>query len=255
MKEENNSYIGFALFFFLIAILVAIGSFILYFNKINFNNDQDDTNLEVKLSDKLKENKQEDFIYFTAIENISTQNSLTYKKANINLKSDDAESVNEKLDDMYNKALTSVKKANNEENICNNSSEIYEAAILDYASYSYNKYITLLITENLYNCTDEIEKPSKVTSYTFDTTTGKLISQEDLLKLFNLTYTEALQIIEEHLESLSSTDENNILVDETMNKLKENETYTIFISETNHLAVKYIVKTNSIDYNDTIELN
>ena len=44
----------------------------------------------------------------------------------------------------------------------------------------------------------------------------------------------------------------DIKIDETLNELKINDTYVIYISETKKLVVKYIVKTNSVDYNDVI---
>ena len=36
MKEENNSYIGFALFFFLIVVIVAFGTFVIFLNKSEY---------------------------------------------------------------------------------------------------------------------------------------------------------------------------------------------------------------------------
>lgn len=252
MKEENNSYLGFALFFFFIVILIFTGSFLLYYNqKIKITKEPNE-GVKVVLTDKLKENKEEDFIYYSPSEMIAEDLQISYKKAFINLNSEDAKEVNALLDELYSNALTTIKRPNEETFICENGSTIYEAKIIDYASFYYDKYITLLVTENNYTCTEEIEESVKVHSYTFDGTTGKRINQGDLLNVFHLTYTEFLQKLENHLQS---TIEDAAIITETLNKLKENETYTIYISETNKLTVKYIVKTNSVDYNDIIELN
>ncbi len=257
MKEENNSYIGFALFFFLIVVIVAFGTFVIFLNKSEVSNSNDTE--KVLLNDKIKKDKDKDkdYIFYDSEEVISDDYSLTLKRANININTEDAHEVNETLDNVYMQALKEMKKANSQDRICENNSDLYSASILDYATYYYDKYITLLVTENGFSCQEDIERPLKVYSYTFDGTTGKLLNINDLLKNFDLTYTEVIEKIENSLNNNQTVidDTPQIQIEETLNKLKENENYTIYISETNKLVVKYIVKTNSIDYNDIIELN
>jgi hypothetical protein len=105
--------------------------------------------------------------------------------------------------------------------------------------------------ESNYSCGES--QISKISSYTFDVSTGKLISFDDLLKEYGLTYTEVLNKINSNLEENQVDD--NIKIENTLNELKENNTYIVYISNEGSLVVKYIVKTNSVDYNDVIEFN
>lgn len=47
----------------------------------------------------------------------------------------------------------------------------------------------------------------------------------------------------------------NIKIEETINDLKSQETYVIYIDEFGDLILNYVVKTTSLDYNDTITIN
>lgn len=255
MKEENYSYIGFACFFFFIVIIVMVGSFILYRNNSVKLDDENAT--QININEKIKEDKTKELVYYTLEESASETLNLNYKKANININSDDAKTVNEELNKIYDEALSSIKKSNNTELICESGSDIYSAISLDYAVYNYEDYITLLVAENNYSCSDGVFKPYKLHAYTFNINNGNIVSDEELITKYGLTYTKILEKIESHLNSQQTVIDGieNINIGETLNKLKANETYAIYISETKKLVVKYIVKTNSVDYNDIIELN
>ncbi len=249
--KDNNSYIGFACFFLLIVTLIAVGSFLVYRTYQKPANNSVDTTNNSELKEKIKKDANKDFIYFTNEEKISEDLNISYKKAIINLKSADADKVNEELDQIYSNALTTVKKQGQGDTTCANNIDLYSAKTIDYATYTYHKYLTLLVTINSYSCQDEVETPEKIISYTFDGTSGKQVPTEELLEQFHTTYTEVLAKIKTNIDNGNA----EIEVDETLNQLKENETYTIYISEMDKLVVKYIVKTNTHDYNDIIELS
>ena len=256
MQEENSNYLGFGCFFFFVVIIILVCSIILY-NEQKFKiKTTDSNNSEVILNEQIKKDKSKDFIYFSLEENISNQLSATLKKANININNKDADSINNVLSKIYDEALLSVKKSNEIENICENGSDIYSYNSLDYAFY-YGDFITLLVSENNYNCTKEIEIPYKIQAYTFDSVTGKLKTFSDLLNNYNITYTEILEKLKNNLEEQQTiiNEVSNIKITETLNELKENENYAIYLSENKKLVMKYIVKTNTVDYNDIIELN
>ena len=256
MSEENNSFIGFGCFFFFIVVLVLIGSIILFNIEKSKKIDGNSNKVKDNLNDKKKKDKKQDFIFYTLEENVSDYLNATIKKANINLKSEDADNINLELDKIYSNALKEIKKSN-EELICENGSDIYSYNNIDYASFTYEKYITLLVGENFYSCNNELEIPRVIHAYTFDYLTGKLVSFEELLANYNLTYTKVLESLKKYLDEEQTMLEDipNIKIDETLNELKENENYVIYISENNKLVLKYIVKTNSVNYNDVIELN
>jgi hypothetical protein len=247
MKDEYHNYIGCALFFLFIVFIVLLGSITLYLNnkeKINVTS----TNGSVVIqSDKKKNDKDKDFVYYT---DEVEKSDLTYKKAVINISSDDAVSVNTILSDIYDEALNSIVLAT-EDNTCENEDSIKSSSLIDYAVYENSKYVTLLITISNYSCGNSVV--SKLVSYTFDITTGNLLSFDDLLKEYNLNYTEVLNKINSNLEENQTDD--YIKIDDTLNELKENNTYVVYISNEGSLVVKYIVKTTLTDYNDVIEFN
>jgi len=256
MKDENSNYLGFVCFFLLIVAIVITGSVILYKSRESKLIDKSTSSNKNVLNDKMKLEKEEDFIYY--IDELDSGNSsVVYKKAVINLNSDDAKEVNEIIEKLIDKSKESVILAGTEETVCENGSKEFSYSSLDYNVYLYEEYITLVVTENMYTCTDDLSKINKIHSYTFNMLTGKRISYDDLLSKYDITYTEVLDKIKNHLEKQQTIIEGvpTIKVEETINELKENETYIIYHSETKKLVVKYIVKTNSVDYNDIIELN
>ncbi len=251
MEDENSSYLGFGIFFFLVVLMVAVGSILIYINKTKSNHSEADE-VEIVDSEKIKLDKEKDFVYYTLEEKVSDNLDFVYKKANINIKGSDAQKVNEELDKLYEEALKSVKKSN-DSNICENESDIYSANVIDYILYK-EEYISLLVEENSYTCTEDIQEPNHVYAYVFDARNGDLISSNELLEKYNLTYTQVLEKLEQHLKAQY---ENNtdIQINKTLNELKENENYILYISDNKKLVMKYIVKTTSVDYNDVIELN
>jgi hypothetical protein len=246
MKDEYHNYLGCAIFFFSIVIIVVLGSVTLYLNSKNKTNVSSLNDYTTVQSEKNKIDKEKDFIYYT---DSKEEAGLTYKKAVINIESDDALNVNSILSDLFIEASSSVSTTS--DTVCEDGESISSAKSLDYATYSYSKYSTITIMESNYSCGES--QISKISSYTFDVSTGKLISFDDLLKEYGLTYTEVLNKINSNLEENQVDD--NIKIENTLNELKENNTYIVYISNEGSLIVKYIVKTNSVDYNDVIEFN
>jgi hypothetical protein len=246
MKDEYHNYLGCAIFFFSIVIIVVLGSTILYLNNKNKTNISSLNDYTTVQSEKNKIDKEKDFIYYT---DSKEENGLTYKKAVINIESDDALNVNSILSDLFIEASSSLSTTS--DTVCEDEDTVSSAQTLDYATYSYSKYSTITVMESNYACGES--QISKISSYTFDVSTGKLISFDDLLKEYGLTYTEVLNKINSNLEENQVDD--NIKIENTLNELKENNTYIVYISNEGSLVVKYIVKTNSVDYNDVIEFN
>ena len=186
MKDEHSNYFGFVCFFLLIIAIVIVGSITLYKSHNSKLIDKKSPSDEVIINDKMKVEKEEDFLYY--VDEITTdETNLVYKKAVINLNSEDAKEINETLEKFVDTAKDSIVKSDETENICENGSELFSYNSLDYSVYSYEKYITLVVTENNNNCKDDISKPTKIHSYTFDVLTGNMISFDELLKKHNIS--------------------------------------------------------------------
>lgn len=258
---DDNNYLGFALFFLFIVLLVVGGSFLLYKNsQEKIKNKSVNDKQEVVISDKYKKEKDKDFIYYTEQETISEELNITSKYPVINLESTEALEVSKEIKEYVNEVKkTLVTLDSSDDTTCEdeNIDNIKSTNFLDYAVYSNQEYITLFISESSYSCKEGVSPIQKMKSYTFNVLTGELLSFSDLLSKYNTNYTNAIELVKSHLNENQTTleEDQNIKIEETMNLLKEQATYVIYIDEFGDLIMKYIVKTNTVDYNDNIILN
>ena len=78
----------------------------------------------------------------------------------------------------------------------------------------------------------------------------------NLLTKYNLTKTLLNDQIRNHLKDTQNKNtEDTIDITKTLSNMQYNETYALYINDSAELEVKYIVKTDGVDYNDTIVLN
>lgn len=246
MRDEKANYIGFILFFLSIVLIVVVGSVTLYSVRNNEINKKKIVNDEVVVTDKLKKDKNKDFIYYSDREEINKDLNIYYTYPIINIDSSVASNLNNNLKSNAIEAKNNIIK--------NEEGNIIEANTLEYTNYIYQEYLSILVNKNLYK--DEKTTLQEINSYTINLITGEEVTYEELLKEFGFTYTEVIDLIKENLEANQTYDGEvaNIKIDETINLLKDNNTYNIYINENGKLTVKYIVKTNNIDYNDIIIL-
>ncbi len=251
MREESNNVLGFGLFFFFIVLIVVVGSALLYFNtKEKREQKIKSPEEELVISDKMKIDKTKDFIYYTEEETISSSLAITSKRPVFNLNSKDATEVNEEIASYVKQTKASLKKESDPTCTFQNEENIYETNFLDYGIYEYQEYISLVIRESNYSCLNGFSASSKVKAYTFNVLTGEKIESSDLFSLYHTTLTIALEKIQESLSTVP-----NVKLEETINGLKENDTFVIYIDEFGTLVMNYVVKTLDGDYNDTITIN
>ncbi len=251
MEEESSNYLGFGLFFFLIVLIILLGSIFIFFNVRSKNTVASYEGTE-QISDQLKKDKEKDYIYFKEDEIISEALNILYKVPVINLKSEEANAINNELKTYTSGVKNTLQKGDLQQ--CYETSDIYKTNYLDYAVYSYQEYVTLLIRESEYNCEVGFSSTSKVKSYTFNVLSGKVLSFQDLLQKYDTTLTKVVEQIRIKLNEDQTIIEEipNIKIEETINQLKAQETYVLYIDEFGDLLLNYVVKTNSVDYNDTI---
>lgn len=260
MQEESSNYLGFGMFFLFIVLIVFVGSALLFWNVYKAKNDKVilDNN-DVIISDKNKKDKDKDFIYFTDEETISENLSIVNKYPIINLNSNDAKSITNEIKEYVDTIKSTLQKLDSVSVTCDYGEfdNIYKTRFLDYGIYSYQEYITLLIRESEYNCVDGISASSKVKSYTFNVLTGERLEFNELLLKYNTTLTNVIEKVRKNLqENQTIIDEiPTIQIEETINALKEQETFVIYLDEFGDLNINYVVKTSGVDYNDTITIN
>ncbi len=257
MNEEKTSKIRIILTIITVIILLGIAYFYIFgFPGLkidsNQNKDSQETNLKI--------NPDKEYIYFQNVTPISEELELYYKDPIINLKSDDAKNINEKYETLVSKNRGSETKTTNEEEKLVCFDEIATAKIIDFDSYEFKNYITLTALSYDYICpsSNNVINPA---AYTFDTKTGKLLTMDEILQIYNLNSKDLRNKIAEKLKISSEklTAENNELVnfihiDETLNSLKYNETFNLYINSEGKLMVNCIVITDNLKYNEDIEI-
>lgn len=252
VEEESSNYLGFGLFFFLIVLIILLGSIFIFFNVRSKNTVASYEETE-QIGDKLKKDKDKEFIYFKEEETISETLNILYKVPVINLKSEEANAINNELK-AYTSGVKNTLQKGDLYQCYDEASDIYKTNYLDYAVYKYQEYVTLLMRESEYNCEVGFSPTNKVKSYTFNVFSGKVLSFQDLLQKYNTTLTKVIEQIRVKLNEDQTIIEEvpNIKIEETINQLKAQETYVFYIDEFGDLLLNYVVKTNSVDYNDII---
>ena len=141
--------------------------------------------------------------------------------------------------------------------VCTTSTDIYQAEIVDFGIFSYDNYITLVVYVSPYSCVSGLSTIVEMQSYTFSVITGELVSFEELLKMYRTTLSEMKLLVREELMENQTYVEGvpYIRIDETIASFKENVNMIFYVDESGELVMKYVVKTNGVEYNDTISIS
>lgn len=257
MEERNKAIVGCIVFGILILAL-GIGGYI-----VAFGNDNHKTKEQLQQEDivKNKIDASKEYIYFEEEKVISNDLNIVYKNPIINLSNTSAKAVNEELKSENNELLNSVKKISETQNdtekeIVYNTDDIYSATIRDYESYEYNEYASLVVSTKEYDCFDGLSNDAKFKSYVFDTKKNERVSNMDLFLKYDVTINNIKEQIKEKLSKEQITNEDGtetLKIDETLEGITNNN-YALYIDNDGVLVLKYIVKSNNLDYNDNIEI-
>lgn len=216
------------------------------FDKKNNSGKDEVSNVDIRI------NKDKDYIYFDnafeIVEDIYEQDVV------INIKG--FESIN---DSLHNElvALRSNKVSGSGDNVCENNiaSFIYR----DYQHTEFGDYASVVIKTYNYTCPDS-NLPKEIKSININKKTGKEITNEELLKLFNVTEDNIIDAIKKRLNDTQVLDEDVqvIDIDGTISSIKNgayNVEKALSVSKNGKLMINFIVKSNKINYNDYIEIN
>lgn len=145
-----------------------------------------------------------------------------------------------------------------EDTVC--EKDLYRFKYRDYIINEYSKYISLIVVDYEYTCPQQ-EKAEAIKSYVINKETGKLITNDELLQEFKVSTDDIIKKVTERLEFSQVLDEsNNGVIDSagTIEQIKNGAYGTVkalSINKTGKLELNYIVKSNDINYNDSVELN
>lgn len=259
MEERTKSLIGFFLFIGLILIM-GVGGYFYTFHKVNKDDVTESNKLKITMKNKMDKNR--DFIYYTQEEVISEKLKISYKTPKINLTGVGINSINDLLR-AENEALKSNVKYLTDEDINEEELEIDEANIVDdiysatvrsYEDYKYNQYISLVMTDYKYDIINGFNDYNKVKAYVFDVNENKMLSNLDVLNIYNVSLDDVKKLIKNNILDNKNT-EDEINIDEVMENYSKDDLYTVYINENNKLVVKFIVNLDGMNYNDSIIIN
>lgn len=202
-------------------------------------------------------NKKKDYIYFENTTEII--NDIFKQDVIFNIKG--LENYNNTLHNELEELSKNEVKVTNEEIpegiTCEN--DLYSFTYRDYDLIEYGDYKSLIIKDYDYTCVNS-SIPKNVKSYVIDIKNGNIISNDELLKKYNVSEESIIEQVKKRLEDTQILDEEVqiIDIDGTLNEVKSG-TYGInkalSVSKNGKLMINFIVKSNKINYNDSIELN
>ena len=143
----------------------------------------------------------------------------------INIKGETIDNINMEL---KNFVVNSVNKYYVEENY------LVQGNVIDYDYYVSDKYIYVI--QRYFMTSDDMVGDKKENVYVISLETGKKLSNEDILKIFELSEEQLYEKIE---KKLRSTD-----LDYWMSIIRKNG-YTLYITDNNKLAVLLDIETES----------
>ena len=242
---ERNT--GSIILFFVILLVIGIGGYFVIKNVTNKhgdnNNNNNNTNVEVK---SIKKDDNKDFVYFINEDVLSLPNDLKYKDIVININNDDASKLEKELNDKMasiKNNVTRIKDANVDTTNMVLEDDIYEAEMIDYTIAISSDYLSITVNDYIYRLETEATD-AKLSYYVFDLSTGKLLTNRDILNKEGKTDQDIRAKIRDYVKNDEGVD-----IDATLN-----QEYSLSISDTGKIIINTVVKTGSVDYSVSIEM-
>lgn len=252
--ENRTKNIIMSVMFFLFIVALIIGGYI-YVSDLSKTNNK--TN---KISEKRKKDyridKTKDYIYFENEELISADPEITYSDIVLNVLG--AEIINSTLKEEMNEIRSSVVKLNEtnreEREPLYSESDIYSAKERVYKLYKNKSYYSVVISNLDFNCYDDFSV-NNILGYVIELSTGNILTNENIIEKYNLNVEDIKNKVSAKLVEEQGTNEEGkpiINVEETLNTLFDN--YVLYIDNSN-VYISFIVKTNFVNYNESVVLN
>lgn len=238
ITDRQNSKLTFFIFILVIIGLIVFGYFLIKKPDISEKILDDTETLEI--------DKTKNIVYYDNVDVISSEAQLEYKDIHINLNSDDARELETKLNNNMNKIRGKYTKLedNSNQEIINEADGIAQAQIIDYNTFNSTNYVTIEVNEYEF-LASAMTFDNKLTYYCLDKRSGKLLTNQIIMKQENLSADTIRTKIYDHIK-----DNDEIDIDVTMNN-----PYTLYYNEYGKVKANIIVKIGDINYNDNVEIN
>lgn len=241
--NKNEKNLGSIILFIIVLLVIGVGGYFVI-NHINNKEENTSTKVEVK---SIKKDDSKDFVYFINEQELSKINELKYKDIKINIDTNDASKVETDLNNNMNQIKNNVKKVSEVEIDTTNMNledDIYEAEMIDYDIIQTSSYLSINVNDYIYKLGEEATN-SKLSYYVFDLSTGKLLSNRDILNKEGKTDLDVRTKIREYVK-----DDEDVDIDATLN-----QDYSLSISKNGKVVINTVVKTSTLNYNVSIEMD
>ncbi len=273
MNDTRNGIVYGMLFIFFIVCLIVGGFFAMeYFINDNKGKVETPEKIEKKehevVAKDLKIDNSKDYIYFTNDDIINEEYSISYPTININIDSDIARETEKLLNEEINTNKSSYKEIKVEtqedntdketkdeekgEDNTDTESDTSEVNYAKYTRYFSQDYVSLRVDNYSLDASNG-EKFLNSKSYIFDTSTGNLLTNEEVFSIYDTNLENLKEKIKTHLENdtiIKESEDEKIDINSTLDNLENS--YAIFIDNDGNLNISYLVKSNKKDYNDVI---
>lgn len=258
--DNTKNVVGLIFFIIIILLFTVGGYFFMNYMLDDFANNASDTENITEIKE-IRIDSTKDYIYFENNEDILHEEHIEKQDVVINIKG--FESINEELASelaSYEAQQVSIDEADlAEDAICVNEANLYSFPYREYEDTVFGDYISLVINDFSYNCTTG-SRIENIKGYVIDKNNGEVITPEELLTEFEITEDDIIEQVRQRLNDTQVLDGDTQVIDieGTLNDIENGEYATVkslSISKTGDLVINFIVKSNRINYNDSIELN
>ncbi|MFI3260408.1 MAG: hypothetical protein R3Y13_01680 [bacterium] len=246
MFEGNK--IGFILFTIVILIFIIGGYFLTDYVVSTDFSVPEEKEVVTQITDN-RIDKTKDYIYFTDVVYPISGEHMKFQTVNININGLEYIATNLNSSDENFKSTikyyTDVDMSDVDMTF-SNADEVYSLSYREYVVTEYSDYVTLYYQDYDYNI-ENLNIPTDIYSYTIDTSTAKIMDEDDLLDKYDVSLEEVTDMV---FESVSASAYNNssINVSETFSEFK----YILYINKIGSLEIIYLVDCSSGNYYDKL---
>ena len=257
--DNTKNIIGLIIFIFFLLLFIVGGYFLM--NYMQNNHKDNESNNAVTELKEIRIDPTKEYIYFENIEDILHEEHISKQEIIINIKGFEnvTNELNNELKSFTNEYVNLDNVDLEEGQVCTNEANLYSFPYREYTYNVFGNYISLVINDFTYNCLNgsEIEN---IKGYIIDKETGTVYTDEELLNAFKVTDEKIKTLVEERLHDTQVLDGDVqvIDIDGTINNIVNGKYGTekaLSINKTGELELNFIVKSNRINYNDTITIS
>ena len=258
--DNTKNVVGLVIFIIILLLFVVGGYFLMDYMLNNYSSESNNNGNGITEVKEIRIDATKDYIYYENSTDILHEEHIVKEDVVINIKGFEATntSLAEELESFSQEQVLIPDADIPEGSVCTNEENLYSFPYREYEDTVFGDYISLVINDFTYNCLNG-SRIDNIKGYVIDRNTGEIISEETLLDEFAITEDDILTQVRERLNDTQVLDGDTQVIDieGTISDIASGEYGTVkslSVSKTGELVINFIVKSNRINYNDSIEL-